>query len=199
MRRILLTIAILMGMAMPIAASAQFSESYNFLKAVRERDGTETMKFLNKQGGTIIDTHDSSNGDTALHIVTRDRDTTWLGFMLAKGAKVDTRNSKGETPLLIAAQLGYDEGVELLLNHGASIDLANGNGETALILATQNDNVPLVRLLLENGANPDKTDHISGTSARTYAQRFTRDPTLAQAFSETRAVHHHAAAQGPKL
>ena len=60
---------------------------------------------------------------------------TWLRFLLGKGAKADLRNDKGDTPLALAAQLGWVEGARLLLGVGASVDLENDRGETPLILS----------------------------------------------------------------
>ena len=48
---------------------AQFSDSYNFLKAVDERDGAEAEKYLNEPGSVIVNTKRDQTGETALHIV----------------------------------------------------------------------------------------------------------------------------------
>jgi len=50
------------GLALACAtpAMAQFSDSYNFLKAVRESDGDEAMKYLNKPGAPVLNTRDPS-------------------------------------------------------------------------------------------------------------------------------------------
>ena len=40
-------------------------------------------------------------------------------------------------PLVAAARLGFDTGVELLLQTGAKVDGINRSGETALIIAVQ--------------------------------------------------------------
>ena len=40
----------------------------------------------------------------------------------AKGANVNARNNKGETPLQLASNLGFTEGVEALLKLGAKVD-----------------------------------------------------------------------------
>jgi ankyrin repeat protein len=189
---------IALALAMPALGAAQFSESYNFLKAVKDRDGTEATKFLSKPGSVIIDTHDISNGDTALHIVTRDRDLQWLHFLLSKGAKPDGRDKNGETPLLIATRLNFVEGVEYLLAYRASIDATNNNGETALIRAVQNNNVALVKTLLAAGANPDRTDHVAGLSERDYARRDSRNPAMQLVFNEIGQSKPKAKA-GPSL
>ena len=157
----------------PSVASAQFSDSYNFLKAVRDRDGAKATELLSRPGTVVVDTRDVSTGETALHVVIKRRDTTWLSFLLSRGAKTDLRDGQGVTPLIAATQISFIEGADLLLKSGAAVDGINSQGETALILAVQNRDVPMVRLLLASGANPRKSDRVTGQSALDYA---TRDP-----------------------
>ncbi len=58
------------GLAAPIPAAAQFSESYKFLDAVRKKDGDTINDMLSKPSTQIVNTVDITTGDTALHIVT---------------------------------------------------------------------------------------------------------------------------------
>jgi hypothetical protein len=44
------------------AAMAQFSDSYNFLKAVKDRKGEDAEKFLSEPGSVIINTRDITSG-----------------------------------------------------------------------------------------------------------------------------------------
>lgn len=150
-------------------AMAQFSESYNFLKAVRDADGAAATKALDKTSNGIVSTRDYTNGETALHITVKRRDMTWTSFMLAKGANPNVKDQQGETPLMAATRVGFVEGANLLIETGAQVDLANSNGETPLIVATQARNVPMVRILLAAGADPKKGDRIAGKSAIDYA------------------------------
>ncbi|WP_373473964.1 ankyrin repeat domain-containing protein [Sphingorhabdus lacus] len=152
-------------------AQAQFSDSYNFLKAVRERKGEEAEKFLSEPGTVIVNTRDSTSGETALHIVITRRDSTWLGYLLQKGANPNLADKKGTTPLMLATQLNYVEGIDLLVKKKVQVDQTNRSGETALILAVQLRNAEAVRALLKAGANPDKKDSRAGYSARDYAKQ----------------------------
>ncbi len=152
-------------------ASAQFSENYNFLKAVKDRDGEEATKFLNKPGSVIVNTRDITTGETALHIVVARRDATWLGFLLQKGANPNIRNKQGMTPLILATQLRFVDGVKVLLSKNAKVDETNNQGETALIRAVQLRDTELTRVLLLKGADPDLPDTLAGLSARDYASR----------------------------
>jgi uncharacterized protein len=158
------------GLVAP-AAYAQFSDSYNFLKAVRERKGDDAEKFLAEPGSVIINTRDSSTGQTALHIVVDRRDSTWLGYLLQKGANPNLADKQGTTPLMLATQLNFIDGIDWLVKKNAQVDQTNRAGETALILAVQLRNSEAVRALLRAGANPDRRDSRAGYSAREYAKQ----------------------------
>ena len=166
----------------PALAQAQFSDSYNFLKAVRDADGSKVTEFLGKPGSTIVNTRDVTTGQTALHIVTARRDMSWMEFFLAKGANPNLTDSTGATPLMIAAQLRFPEGAQILLNKGAQVDKANSSGETPLIRAVHLNDVATVRLLVSKGANPDRKDLMAGLSAREYAVRDERSPAILDIF-----------------
>jgi ankyrin repeat protein len=155
------------------SAHAQFSDSYNFLKAVKEREGAKATELIDEpgKGGVIINTRDDVTGETALHIVVKRRDPAWIGFLLQKGANPNVVDKQNVTPLILATQLGFAEGAEWLIKYKANVNQANRSGETPLILATQLRNPEMVRLLLNNGANADKTDSVAGLSARDYAAR----------------------------
>lgn len=173
------------AMLIPAAASAQFSDSYTFLKAVRDRDGEKATTMLNEPGSTVVNTKDISTGETALHIVTARRDLTWLGFLLQRGANPNARDKDGMTPLMLATTLRFVDGAETLLSRKAKVDDTNNSGETALIRAVQLRDLAMVRLLLKNGADPDKQDTISGQSARDYAKNDFRNPQLLEAIAAT--------------
>jgi hypothetical protein len=83
----------------PALASAQFSDGYNFLKAIRDKDGAKVMEFLGKPGSTIINTRDVSTSQTALHIVTARRDVAWIEFLLAKGANPNLADGEWLHPI----------------------------------------------------------------------------------------------------
>jgi ankyrin repeat protein len=173
---------------MPSGAIAQFSESYNFIKAVRERDGTKATELVSKPGSIIVNTRDDKTGESALHIVTKGRDLAWMNFLLTRNAKPDQRDNQGNTPLMAAAQLGFIEGAQLLIKNKASVDMANASGETPLIRAVQLRNGPMVQLLMASGANPAKPDTIAGMSARDYAQRDGRAAAILKIINDTKTV-----------
>ncbi|RKF20837.1 ankyrin repeat domain-containing protein [Altericroceibacterium spongiae] len=146
-----------------------FSDGYKFLEAVKKKDGTEVTQMLDKPGSTLVNSRDLTTGDSALHMVTARRDLTWIRFLLGKGANPNIRNKKGETPLMIASQLGFTDGVEALAKAGAQVDNPNAAGETPLIAAVHRRDLSMMRVLLKAGANPDRNDN-SGRSAMDYAR-----------------------------
>jgi ankyrin repeat protein len=152
-------------------ATAQFSQSYNFLDAVKDRDASKAKQILDKPGSTAVNSLDGATGETALQLVTRARDLGWMAFLLQNGAQPDVRDRNGNTALMTAVTIGYGEGAQLLLGQGASVNMPNNRGETPIIIAVHNRDVGLARTLLEVGANPNQTDTASGMSARDYAQR----------------------------
>lgn len=163
---VLLTISLA---TLPAPASAQFSVGYKFLEAVKKRDGNVVNEMLGEPGTTVVNTRDVTSGETALHIVTIRRDLTWMNFLLGKGANPNLRDVRGATPLVLAANAGFIEGVELLLGQGARVDDPDSAGETPLISAVHRKDVGLMRALLKAGADPDRADN-SGRSARDYAR-----------------------------
>jgi ankyrin repeat protein len=174
----LLAAALVAIVAVPAFAQIGFSDSYAFLKAVRERDGTKVMAAVSDPGSTVINARESDSGDGALHILVRGRDLNWLNFLLARGARPDLQNDEGTTPLQLAAQIGWVAGAEQLLARRASPDLANDRGETPLILAVQGRHLAMVRLLLQQGADPNKSDNLQGYSAIDYARQDRRSAQI---------------------
>jgi len=155
-----------LGFSMP--AQAQFSDGYKFLEAVRKKEGEKVESALSIPGSTIVNTRDVTSGDTALHIVTARRDLTWLQFLIGRGANVNVRDGQGRTPLQLATNLGWRDGVDALLAKKANTEVANDAGETPLIAAVHRRDLEMTRLLLRAGADPDRADN-SGRSARAYA------------------------------
>ncbi|MFT8736702.1 MAG: ankyrin repeat domain-containing protein [Zymomonas mobilis] len=153
--------------AAPIAVQAQ-SDSYTFLKAVRDHDTNQITTLVDQQP-SIVNSKDYSSGDTALHLAVKGRDNPWLAYFLYKRTRVDVKNKAGQTPLMLATQIGWDDGAQLLLESGADPNLTDNSGQTPLIIAVQNHNIQMVRLLIDNHADPRIKDHIAGRSAIDYA------------------------------
>lgn len=153
------------------------SEGETFLKAVTDRDAATAVPMAEMPGSHVVN-YRGFSGDTALHIVTRNREIDWVGFLLNKGASPDIGDQQGNTPLMLAARIGFDTAADYMIRMGANVNLTNRRGESALIIAVQQRQPDVVSLLLKAGADPDKPDHTAGYSARDYAKRDTRNPGL---------------------
>lgn len=170
MRRVAasMTLAAVLALGAP-AAAQNYSPGYKFLEAVEKKDIAEVEKLLGKPGSTLINSRDITNGRTALHIATQRRDVIWLTFLANKGANPNIADNRGVTPLMLASQLGFYEGVQTLITAGARVDEPNEAGETPLISAVHRRDIQMMRVLLQAGANPDRSDN-AGRTAREYAQ-----------------------------
>lgn len=172
-------IAALLAVAPVVPAIAQQqSEGYKFLTAVRESKNNDVIDMLGRPGSSIVNARDITTGEGALHIVIKRGDETYLRFLLQKGADPNLRDGKGNTPLLLAVQLGQTGMIPILTTAKANPNLGNSAGETPLIRAVQRRDVGMIRELLNDGADPDQADIIAGMSARDYAKQDNRNAVV---------------------
>jgi ankyrin repeat protein len=73
--------------------------------------------------------------------------------LLNHGAKVDSRNNYGFTPLHLASKK-HDESFLLpLINAGANVNAGDGEGETLFMCAARNGHLRTAKFLLDHGAD----------------------------------------------
>ncbi len=195
LRSLLLALLVAVG-ASP--AAAQFSDAYNFLKAVRDRDVLAAKGLIDKPGSVVINSRDRDSGDTALLIVTRRRDAPWMRFLIESGADINARDREGNTALIVAAQTGFTDGIRLLAAFKANPNATNNQGQTAIFQAVQRRDAETVQLLLAMGADPDIAEHQTGMSARDLAAADPRAGQVARLLAETPARARRPVA-GPTL
>ena len=171
-----LLIAFALGSA-PAAAQLHGSDGEAFVAALKEGEGSKALELIEKPGSTVVN-YRGDDGNAGLHIAMRNRNANWVGFLLSRDADPNLGDKNGDTPLIIAARMGFTEGAARMLMYGAQIDKSNKLGETALIVAVAQRQAGIVRMLLEAGANPDAADHASGYSAREYAKRDNRSTEI---------------------
>ena len=175
------SLAAILALAVPAAALAQSqaSPAYTFLEAVKKTDGSKVTELL-EQPGQIVNSRDRSTGETALHMVVREKNDQWLTFLLYKGANPNISDHGGDTPLMLAVMVDAPDAVTQLIAKGARVDEANNRGETPLIRAVQLKRVGIARTLIAAGADPERSDAVAGLSARDYALRDGRNTELVQ-------------------
>lgn len=195
-QRLLQRLLIVMMLAASPAA-AQFSDSYNFIKAVKDRDVNQAIELADKPGTTVVNTRDNDTGEAGIHIVTRRGDLGWLGLLYQKGANLNLKDRDGNTPLILATISRWSEGVGTLIRLKAQVNAQNRLGETAVLKAVQARDLALVKALIDAGANPDLADN-SGISARAAANSDMRAASIAKLLKDV-PVKATGRVQGPSL
>jgi ankyrin repeat protein len=87
--------------------------------------------------------------------------------LLKDGADVNTRDTRGATPLMYAAAVGSPEMMRQLLAAGADVNAKNNFEATALLWCT--NNLEKVRLLIDKGANVNAISKSGRTPVRVAA------------------------------
>ncbi len=107
-------------------------------------------------------------------------DVELADFALSKGARVDGRDARGLTPLLIAALFDSRGALELLLERGADTAAARKeDGLTALHLAAYKGHHRLIRPLIAAGAPVAARTAVHGKTPLHLAARWTRRAAVA--------------------
>lgn len=134
----------------------------------RRLPNTDVLKQLVEDYGVNVDArcreHEHRQGEhrsqvtiSALHHVATGN-CWWyvekaLPYLIQKGANLELRNHKGETPLLIAlSSTGafHQEAARILIKGGANVNAVDDDGNTCLSKA--GDDLKLMKLLIEHGA-----------------------------------------------
>jgi len=111
----------------------------------------------------------SMDGDTALTRASFHKREDVIRTLLALGADPNCANGRCHwPPLLLAAEIGFDLGVELLLDGGAAVDGVDRGGMTALFAAARDDREAMTRRLLAYGADVNHLDR-DGRTALSHA------------------------------
>jgi ankyrin repeat protein len=93
------------------------------------------------------------DGTTALHWAAYQLDAGLVGELLSHGAKADTQNRYGASPLSEAVKGANADIVEMLLAAGANVEAPNADGETALMLAAKTGSAEVAKRLIDAGAD----------------------------------------------
>ena len=86
-------------------------------------------------------------GWAAIHYAATGPEPKLVGLLLDRGAAIDAEAPNGNTPLMMAARYGSEDGVNLLLARGADPKLRNQRGMSASDLARLAGREPLARQL----------------------------------------------------
>lgn len=139
------------------------------LHAAAEYKHSDVMQLLLASGADV----NSRNGwdQTPLHQVSMrawHKDSEAARFLVDHGAKIEARDNRGFTALVIASGNGNMPVVALLLDRGADINARTNDGATALTQAAGHGHEQIVSLLVDRGA--DINIQANGYTALLYAE-----------------------------
>jgi ankyrin repeat protein len=122
-------------------------ESEESAPQVAAREGfDELTRLLLKKGADM--TEMDINGETALHLASRNRQRCIVRVLLEKGMDVNTRDRCGYTALHAASKYGRYEFTKPLLKHGADHEARCNNNDTPLLSAAHGDQKQVLQLLI---------------------------------------------------
>jgi ankyrin repeat protein len=106
-----------------------------------------------------------------------------VSLLIAKGVRVNEKNTKGHTALMLAAAHGEEAVVKLLLDNKADVDLADRSNHTALMYAINGNHEDVVKTLMEKGAKTKYRDRSGMTPAALASSK--RNPQLVTLLTAT--------------
>lgn len=112
-------------------------------------DSKEATSFLIEHGASLNDKRRYYK-DTALHLSCFDDGMTDIVRKLCKaGADVSIKDVNGDTPLHIAAKMGFPEIIKILIKYGANISEENNKGMTPIQVAAKKQKKESVEALIK--------------------------------------------------
>lgn len=125
---------------------------YTPLRIAIEKDNREIKDYLISK--------EARGKYSTIHEAIRKGDRLEVEFFIKeKKIDKDEKNLFGETPLHVAAKLGYLDIVEYLIQNGANKEAQNDRGETPLRLVVNKNQVKAMECLIKNGADISDYDN----------------------------------------
>jgi uncharacterized protein len=113
------------------------------MRAIRAGN-MQAFRILLKAGALI---NKRGSWDFPIHVAVDEDSVAFVKACIAAGASLNRRDCGGNTPLMMAARLGYVKVVRLLLKAGANPRLRDWIGQTACEIAADSHEAEIVRLL----------------------------------------------------
>jgi len=82
----------------------------------------------------------------------RSIDYVSINVLLSDGIDIDTVDGDGNTPLMVAAEVGNPRIVDIILSHNPDVNKQNKKGETALMIAAETGQLEICKKLVSHRA-----------------------------------------------
>lgn len=146
------------------------------LRAARNGDAKAVVRYLD--AGVDIEARNPGDAWTPLMwAAVRDHDAV-VKLLISRGARLEIRDRKGLTALLVAARWGSRKGVGALLDAGANIGAVDEIGWNALMWASFKGQAEMAAYLLDRGAALEARDP-DGRTPLMLAAKKGHEPTVA--------------------
>jgi uncharacterized protein len=160
------TLFVLAAGSIVLGSVARADENHRLVDAAEQQKWTTVQKYLRDDGLLVHQTQ--ADGMSALHWA-----ATWDKVDIAKdliecGARCDSANNYGITPLAIACENGSAGMVRLLVKSGADVKQTLPGNQTMLMTVARSGNVDALMAVLEHGAELNAADR-SGQTALMWA------------------------------
>ncbi|XP_067273893.1 ankyrin repeat and EF-hand domain-containing protein 1a isoform X3 [Pseudorasbora parva] len=110
---------------------------YRLLQCVQDGEKSYIEKLISMGVNDLINLTEPDEGNGVLHLASVANNPDMLEFLLAQGAHPDVQDRRGRTPLMLAAELGYDGIVSLLAKRNADMKLVDKEGKGLLFYCIQ--------------------------------------------------------------
>lgn len=110
----------------------------------------EVGRILLDKGADVNAPHVPSSKDTALTIAADKGHYKFCDLLLSRGAMVDVKNKKGNSPLWLAANGGHLEVCQLLFSYGADVDSLDNRKVSVLMAAFRKGHIKVVKWLVKH-------------------------------------------------
>lgn len=137
--------------ALPIVAMIILAEVYKYYfvhqwdralkNAVKNNDIVKLQEAIKKRGNVEDKIDDEW---FPLMVACQNRNTAAVSALIAAGAKLDNRDSKGRTALMHAVKSGCVDIAQMLLVKGANANAKSMDGMTPLIIAARKSEISII-------------------------------------------------------
>lgn len=173
------------------------------LRAARNGDAKAVTRYLD--AGVDIEARNPGDAWTPLMWAAVRDHADLVRMLVARGSRLEVRDRKGLTALLVAARWGSRNGVGALLDAGANIGAVDDIGWNALMWACFKGQTDMAALLLDRGASLEARDPDGRTPLmlaakkgheKTVALLLSRGASLTARGPDGRTASDHAAKSG---